>query len=810
MLRKRSSCAQARLAAARTLGNPEVVREAELALSQARRQHESAAMGGIAAGESLIGTAQGVAADRRIRPTETAVREAMELAQKTADGLDDLQCRVDVPPAVREALAAEGRQLDEAARRFQDEMEASGGDLDEQTAAARRYQATVAAINERREQVVVALNSGSLDLSTPALRSSGPAYASLRPSSSSEPASPDLPASAEGPASGSGAPPPARPVPERVGTLSVRPGMTLWEISMRTGVPVEAIREFNAAMGNELPGDKELQIGSQIQVPLGPGWQTSRPKESFEVAQMVEEANRRAQGLPLPQLEFSEIPTVDVPHDRFVALTALENDFKAIEADVKRSGFQFSDPSTYFDTNEDQAKYAAREAYKEATDRYASVLFNPASTDQQVTEARNDLLRARGAFDQTRAVVDGAAAQSNYFTPLREVAQMGQDAIHGITGQLADAITNTGAPAAVAAAATLPIHLFDNVVDFNAGLFKGGVDLFDGYAGVIAHPVDTGRGVLALAGRLADTSLEGQAVEFFADVASGRFGSFDEAAKAWGERSDPLRLAQARLDLATDLGRATFAESIRLAQEGKYSEAAAVFLGQQGDMLLGAGVLRGGRLGTAARLGDAADVAGDATKAVRITDGAADLSQDAARIANPATDAAAGRRPLQYVENAPPSSQGTRPGTEVGTLPPKRTAPSNDLPLVFTEGASELNPSRVHDDFVRWVLGPEAKQVTFNTPWTGSHGLGTRRVDAFDELTGTIFEGNTTPWEGMTSEKLRHKLDQATADYILRQRNPRVKQVVWFGTQPLPATGLGAELAAYLRRLGIPYWVVRP
>jgi len=403
--------AEARLAAARTMGDTELVREAELGLSQARRQHESAAMGGIAAGESLIGTAQSVAVDRRIRPTETAVREVIELAQKTADGLDDLQCRVDVPPAVREVLAAEGRQLDEAARRFQDEMEAAGGDLGEQTAAARRYQATVATIDQRREQVVVALNSGALELATPALRPPSPAYASLRPSSSSESASADLRPSGENSASGSGAALPVRPAPERVGTLSVRPGMTLWEISMRTGVPEEAIREFNAAIGNELPGDKELQIGSQIQVPLGPGWQTRPRKEAFEVAQMVEEANRRAQGLPLPQLEFSEIPTVEVPPDRFVALKALENDVKAIEADVKRSGLQFFDPSTYFDTKEDEAKYAARDTYKQATDRYASVLFDPASTDQQVTEARNDLLRARGAFDETRAVVDEAAAR---------------------------------------------------------------------------------------------------------------------------------------------------------------------------------------------------------------------------------------------------------------------------------------------------------------------------------------------------------------------------------------------------------------
>lgn len=62
----------------------------------------------------------------------------------------------------------------------------------------------------------------------------------------------------------------------------------------------------------------------------------------------------------------------------------------------------------------------------------------------------------------------------------------------------------------------------------------------------------------------------------------------------------------------------------------------------------------------------------------------------------------------------------------------------------------------------------------------------------------------------MSQEKLDHKLDQATADYMLRQNDPRVNRVVWFGTEPLPDAGRGAVLRDQLKELGIPYYVVRP
>ena len=69
-----------------------------------------------------------------------------------------------------------------------------------------------------------------------------------------------------------------------------------------------------------------------------------------------------------------------------------------------------------------------------------------------------------------------------------------------------------------------------------------------------------------------------------------------------------------------------------------------------------------------------------------------------------------------------------------------------------------------------------------------------RRFDDFDDLTGTGYEGNTTPWSQMTQEQLARKLDQVGSDIALLKTDPRVKRIVWFGTEELPATGLGGQL----------------
>lgn len=62
----------------------------------------------------------------------------------------------------------------------------------------------------------------------------------------------------------------------------------------------------------------------------------------------------------------------------------------------------------------------------------------------------------------------------------------------------------------------------------------------------------------------------------------------------------------------------------------------------------------------------------------------------------------------------------------------------------------------------------------------------------------------------MTQEQLSRKLDQVGSDLALLKTNPDVKRIVWFGTEPLPTTGLGGQLREALQKVGIPYWVVNP
>jgi hypothetical protein len=479
---------------------------------------------------------------------------------------------------------------------------------------------------------------------------------------------------------------------------------------MRTGVPVEALREFNAAVGNELPPDTKLQVGAEVHVPLGAAWQTERVRDAAEVARMVEDANRKARTsfAQLSPLTFPEVtgldanpgePVSDDSRSRSIALLALDNDFKAIEDDVKRSGFQWNDPSTYVDTQEDRQKYAARDAYKKATDQYASVLRDPLASAEALVAARNDLLRARGAFDQSRGVVDQAAASSNYLTPLREASQNTQEAVHAVTGQAVDAIVKSGAPAPLVAVGTLPIHIFDNVVDFNAGAAQGGVDVLDGVAGVVAHPVNTAKGVFSLIDRAAQTTSEGQAFEFFAEAAFGRYATLEEAAQAWQKRMDPLTLGKAKLDLATDLGKAFFAESIQLAKEGKYFEAAGRLGGQQTDLLIGMGALKGGRLNQVIRAADAAD----ASRAARIADTAADLAPDATRLTRAAETVPAGR-PFDLAGDTLNPTQRTPAGITASRLEP--TSRSSEQ-LLLPAG----NPTTRTLDEVRRLRGPERWQA---------------------------------------------------------------------------------------------------
>lgn len=104
---------------------------------------------------------------------------------------------------------------------------------------------------------------------------------------------------------------------------------------------------------------------------------------------------------------------------------------------------------------------------------------------------------------------------------------------------------------------------------------------------------------------------------------------------------------------------------------------------------------------------------------------------------------------------------------------------------------------------------PGAQQRTFYPGGRNANGLGSRRFDHFDATTRTGFEGNTTPWSQMTQDQLQRKLEQVASDLMLI-RDPRsgVNRVIWFGTEPLPTTGLGNQLREALQGAGIQYWVV--
>jgi hypothetical protein len=132
-----------------------------------------------------------------------------------------------------------------------------------------------------------------------------------------------------------------------------------------------------------------------------------------------------------------------------------------------------------------------------------------------------------------------------------------------------------------------------------------------------------------------------------------------------------------------------------------------------------------------------------------------------------------------------------------------------DIPLVFQNPPPGISSKFLHDEYVDWVR-PGARELTFETPWSASRGLGTRKFDDYDVRTLTGFEGNTTPWSEMTQQQLSRKLEQVGSDWALLRTDPTVQRIVWFGTDPLPTTGLGAQIREALEQAGIQYWVVMP
>ena len=116
--------------------------------------------------------------------------------------------------------------------------------------------------------------------------------------------------------------------------------------------------------------------------------------------------------------------------------------------------------------------------------------------------------------------------------------------------------------------------------------------------------------------------------------------------------------------------------------------------------------------------------------------------------------------------------------------------------------------SFIHNYYAMKILGHKPREAVFKTPWSASRGLGTRRFDHWDKATGKCFEFNTTPWSMMTLRQLSRKLAQVGSDYALLKSNPLVKMIIWVGSEPLPSSGLGAQLSKALRMSGIKYYHV--
>ncbi len=135
---------------------------------------------------------------------------------------------------------------------------------------------------------------------------------------------------------------------------------------------------------------------------------------------------------------------------------------------------------------------------------------------------------------------------------------------------------------------------------------------------------------------------------------------------------------------------------------------------------------------------------------------------------------------------------------------------AEDAAAKYASGAAGPSAKTVHDKYVQTVR-PGAKEKTFYPAGERQQGgLGNRRYDDFDPKTGTGYEGNTTPWNEVTHEKLQDKLAQVGSDIILlKDPNSGVKKVIWFGTEKLPKSGLGGQLRTALEKAGIEYRVIK-
>jgi hypothetical protein len=234
--------------------------------------------------------------------------------------------------------------------------------------------------------------------------------------------------------------------------------------------------------------------------------------------------------------------------------------------------------------------------------------------------------------------------------------QEGQDFLHSVTKPMIQAIENSGAPAPLVAAATLPLHVADSVVNFDAGAMKGAVSIVEGIGGMAAHPVDTVTGLAALGARSLEGTPQGRTALFLKDLATGKFQTQDEALKAMRESQDPFLMAKANYELGRDVLTGVFADAIKLAKEGKYDEAAGTVVGQFADVFVGLGITKLGAVGKAGQaLNQASRVERTleaAAQTARTVDKTEDLAKAAGGLRRVTTRGRRGEAPLTAAQRA--------------------------------------------------------------------------------------------------------------------------------------------------------------
>lgn len=129
-----------------------------------------------------------------------------------------------------------------------------------------------------------------------------------------------------------------------------------------------------------------------------------------------------------------------------------------------------------------------------------------------------------------------------------------------------------------------------------------------------------------------------------------------------------------------------------------------------------------------------------------------------------------------------------------------------------TYGGRTITPS----EYVKLCCGAPQNTVPLEI-WGQGSGF-SRIPDGLDFASGTIEEASLLRWGEMDLEdptsrdfqEFNRKLGEAEADGWLLANNPRIKTAIWYGPEPLPTTGRGAQLTRLLASHGIQYQLVIP